>query len=327
MPGTPGQNLGLVSGYSEGEGEWGDEVNADLAQLDSLVQLSVKDRALNTPAVGPAEGDRYILGAAPTGAWSGHALEVAAYLSAAWAFYVPKEGWLAWVADEDLLYVFNGSAWAEFTGGSGTDDRKVKVSTDDATPAFLEDKLEAGANITLAVTGSGANEKVQITAATGEGGPANAYAWIGAMDFKGDNFATTRGNTEEYLTVLALVGNSNADNAAVFSVPAGATALSSVKVWYVNTSTSTAAWVLKNGLQKLADTVDALASPTWATKNVITPHATMDEVDVVSLNLPAVTPVAGEVWRLALQRPAVSDGDDANTDAMAVIGILLEFAL
>ncbi len=37
-----------------------------------------------------------------------------------WLFYAPREGWLAWVADEDKIYVYGGSAWAEITVGVGS---------------------------------------------------------------------------------------------------------------------------------------------------------------------------------------------------------------
>ena len=59
----------------------------------------------------PAEGVRYIVAASPTGAWTGHAGEIAAWQDAAWAFYAPAEGWTAWVADENVLLAFDGAAW------------------------------------------------------------------------------------------------------------------------------------------------------------------------------------------------------------------------
>src|SRR5262245_61369470 len=85
--------------------------NEALRALDAIVQLSVADKDLSAPPGSPAEGVRYIVGSSPTGAWAGHGTEIAAYQDAAWAFYAPLEGWLAWVADEDTLYVFNGASW------------------------------------------------------------------------------------------------------------------------------------------------------------------------------------------------------------------------
>lgn len=98
-------------------------INSALRRLDALGQLSVIDRALNTPPGSPADGDCYIVGDTPTGAWSGYAENsIAAYIGTAWVEISPEEGWLAWVRDEDLIYAFTGTAWAQAGGGSGVPD-------------------------------------------------------------------------------------------------------------------------------------------------------------------------------------------------------------
>jgi len=93
--------------------------NEALRALDAIVQLAVADKDLSTPPGSPAEGARYIVGASPTGAWSGHATHVAAWQDGAWAFYAPAAGWLAWVADESQSYLFAGGGWTPAPGGSG----------------------------------------------------------------------------------------------------------------------------------------------------------------------------------------------------------------
>ena len=93
--------------------------NEAIRALDAIVQLSVLDRSLSTPPAAPAEGARYIIAAGPTGAWSGHAGKVAAYQDGAWMFYAPLEGWIAWVADENVAVVWSGSAWIALTTGEG----------------------------------------------------------------------------------------------------------------------------------------------------------------------------------------------------------------
>jgi hypothetical protein len=85
--------------------------NEALRALDAVVQLSVLDKDLAAPPGSPAEGTRYIVGPGPTGAWAGRAGGIAAFQDGAWAFYEPQVGWRAWVADEDRLYVWSGSAW------------------------------------------------------------------------------------------------------------------------------------------------------------------------------------------------------------------------
>jgi len=93
--------------------------NEAIRALDAIVQLSVLDRDLSAPPGSPAEGARYIVAASPTGAWSGHAGNVAAYQDGAWMFYAPSEGWIAWIGDEDAAVVWDGAAWSALASGGG----------------------------------------------------------------------------------------------------------------------------------------------------------------------------------------------------------------
>lgn len=93
--------------------------NAAIRELDALVQLAVIDDALATPPASPADGDRYIVAASPTGAWAGHAGHVAAWQDGAWNFYVPKSGWLAFVASKNEAYLWSGSAWVSLASVIG----------------------------------------------------------------------------------------------------------------------------------------------------------------------------------------------------------------
>jgi hypothetical protein len=94
--------------------------NEALRMLDAIVQLAVLDRGLSEPPASPASGARYIVGANPTGAWSGHDDEVAAWQDGAWAFYPPATGWFAWVQDESRFYVYSQIRLdAEMAGGTG----------------------------------------------------------------------------------------------------------------------------------------------------------------------------------------------------------------
>lgn len=93
--------------------------NEALRALDALVQLAVLDRNLAAPPGSPGDGDRYIVAAGATGAWTGHTGKVAAFQDGAWAIYPPQIGWRAWVADEDELYVYDGATWQTAGGGGG----------------------------------------------------------------------------------------------------------------------------------------------------------------------------------------------------------------
>jgi Protein of unknown function (DUF2793) len=93
--------------------------NEALRALDAVVQMTVLDRNLAAAPVTPVEGDRYIVAASPTGAWVGQTNNIAAYQDAAWLFYPPKEGWMTWIADENIAVAFDGAAWTTLSGGGG----------------------------------------------------------------------------------------------------------------------------------------------------------------------------------------------------------------
>ncbi len=89
--------------------------NEALRLLDGLVQLSVKDRDLTAPPASPADGDRYIVASGATGVWAGWDLNITLWVDGAWLRLPPRSGWRAWVEDEGLLLVYNGSAWVGTT--------------------------------------------------------------------------------------------------------------------------------------------------------------------------------------------------------------------
>ena len=91
--------------------------NEAVAMLDVLVQMSIIDRDLPTPPGTPEDGDRYIVAAAPTGDWAGHAGEIAYRRDGGWFFMSPRPGWLAWLIDEASLVYWTGTAWEDFASG------------------------------------------------------------------------------------------------------------------------------------------------------------------------------------------------------------------
>ncbi len=93
--------------------------NEAIRRLDALVQLSVLDRDLTSAPASPANGQRYIVGASPTGDWAGQPGKIAAFQDGAWEFLAPFEGWVAWVADENALLSYDGTAWTAVGGGGG----------------------------------------------------------------------------------------------------------------------------------------------------------------------------------------------------------------
>lgn len=86
-------------------------INEDLNVLDMLVQATAKGIA-NTPPESPAEGDMYIIGDAPAGAWEGKAKHLAGFFAGVWLIVAPRDGWRVWL-DEGKAMRYQGGAWAD----------------------------------------------------------------------------------------------------------------------------------------------------------------------------------------------------------------------
>jgi len=89
--------------------------NEALTILDALVQCSMIDMT-TTPPGSPNDGDCYIVTSVATGDWAGQEDDIAYYDGSSWDFNTPEEGWRAWVRDENVMYVFDGSNWVIMEG-------------------------------------------------------------------------------------------------------------------------------------------------------------------------------------------------------------------
>lgn len=85
--------------------------NDALSALDGLVHLSVLARGVVAPPATPVDGDRYLLGASPTGVWFGQGGTIALRIAGEWRFFTPRKGWRSWIEAETLLVIFDGTAW------------------------------------------------------------------------------------------------------------------------------------------------------------------------------------------------------------------------
>lgn len=141
--------------------------NEAIRALDAVVQLAVLDRDLAAPPDSPAEGDRYIVAASPTGDWDGQSGNIAAFQDGAWAFLSPNEGWIAWIADEEAAVVWSNSGWTALTtsggGGEGTEDGNFTTVGINAT-ADATNRLSLSSPATL-LNHAGAGHQLKINKA------------------------------------------------------------------------------------------------------------------------------------------------------------------
>lgn len=114
MPAKTEPNSGLKYGWNLGESGWNTDMDDNLFKIGTVLQLSILDRDLTAPPGSPANGDRYIVASGATGAWAGQDGNVAVWdaAAAAWRFYVPAIGWLAYIEDEQVLSAYKSTGWS-----------------------------------------------------------------------------------------------------------------------------------------------------------------------------------------------------------------------
>jgi hypothetical protein len=89
-------------------------INDALIQIDAQSDLYLKGQFVNTPPSSPADGDTWLLGASPTGAWSGYAYKIAYCIDGGWRFYTPFNGLRAFVATSNTFLVYQDGSWIDW---------------------------------------------------------------------------------------------------------------------------------------------------------------------------------------------------------------------
>lgn len=86
-------------------------VNDDLIAIDALIDLYLLGQFVNTPPSSPVDGDSYVVGGVPTGAWVGYAYKVAYCMDGAWRFFAPFNGLRAYLASNGASLVYVNGVW------------------------------------------------------------------------------------------------------------------------------------------------------------------------------------------------------------------------
>src|SRR5262245_61450814 len=89
-------------------------VNESLRKLDALVQLAVVSATTTAEPASPSDGQVYILPSGKTGShWGAMTdLSLAYWRDGAWEQITPREGFRAYVKDQDVIVAFDGAAWS-----------------------------------------------------------------------------------------------------------------------------------------------------------------------------------------------------------------------
>ncbi len=164
--------------------------NEAIRVLDAVAQIGVASRTLATPPPSPAEGVCYITPLAATGAWVGTAGRLAAFQDGAWMFFAPRNGWIAWVADEAIATVYSGTTWTSLVSSVPTLGINATADT--------TNRLTISAPATL-LNNAGAGHQLKVNKATA---PATA-SLLYQTNFSGRAEMGTTGDDDFHIKVSA----------------------------------------------------------------------------------------------------------------------------
>ena len=187
--------------------------NEAIQALDALVQPTVESRALATPPLTPLAGEAWIVPAGATGAWSGHAGEIAAFQSGAWSFLDPAPGWQVYDRSDKTQLVFDAGAWTPLASlGSALPRLGINTSADSTNRLAV-----AGAATLLTHTGNGHQLKLNKNAAGDTASLLYQTNWSGRaeMGLSGDDHWRLKVSPDGSTWINALTINAATGAAAV----------------------------------------------------------------------------------------------------------------
>lgn len=86
-------------------------VNEALSRIDLLMHASINGESSVPPAT-PSEGDAWLVGPDPQGAWAGYEGQLAGFGGGGWIFVAPRAGLRVWDAEAEQVVLFDGGQWA-----------------------------------------------------------------------------------------------------------------------------------------------------------------------------------------------------------------------
>lgn len=125
-------------------------LNEGLRALDLLVHLSVVSASLALPPSEPEDGDRYIVAQNALDGWLGRDGQVAAFVDGAWMYFIPQDGWRAYISDTAAMATYAGGDWSLSAGDLRANTIGLSAEADTtnrlalASPASLFNHAGAG---------------------------------------------------------------------------------------------------------------------------------------------------------------------------------------
>lgn len=85
--------------------------NEALSLIDAMLHAAVEGPPRNDPPAAPHAGGCWIVGAAPMGAWAGHADRLAAWTAGGWRFVAPRPGMAVWDRSAGVMLRHADDGW------------------------------------------------------------------------------------------------------------------------------------------------------------------------------------------------------------------------
>lgn len=178
-----GPNMGILTFGLPGEAHYLN-LMAQWRALDFWLNPRVVNATTNAPPGSPVNGDAYIIGPSPTGAWAARANQIARWTTdlttPAWEYFIPKSGWTCYNIATTVMLKYSGSTWAGIALSLINVQRMTASGTYTPTPGAIAGILDlvggGGGGGGALATGAG-----QISAGTGGGSGAYTRAYIPAL--------------------------------------------------------------------------------------------------------------------------------------------------
>lgn len=85
--------------------------NESLSAIDMLLHAAAEAVGIDAPPIAPADGQSWVVGAAPVGDWAGHAHAVASWTAGGWRFQDAIAGLSVSVRPDGLRAEWDGTEW------------------------------------------------------------------------------------------------------------------------------------------------------------------------------------------------------------------------
>lgn len=132
--------------------------NEALLIADFMMNPVAEQLGRNDPPATPLEGQAWIVGDAATGAWAGHAGQIACWTPGGWRFLAPFDGLHVWIRDQKLWGVRGQGGWVAGTvaaakveiGGQQVVGPRLSAIADPSGGAVVDDPARSAIAAILA---------------------------------------------------------------------------------------------------------------------------------------------------------------------------------